>query len=523
MVRFFWFYTKDYVSLGDSSMNFQIMDIVLYGKKGGRKTISFNLGDLNIITGLSGTGKTALLEIIDYCFCSDSCKIPGGIMRRSLDWVGLRIKSSNGEIFVARKMPERGFKTSEKIYYNFSKEIEIPENSQVTQNENVDSLKYILSQHLGIGENLHEPPKGQTRDPLKANIKHCMFFNLQHQSETGNSKYLFHNQWKPFVPQAIKDTLPYFLGAVDEEYIAKKDKLKQLNRRLNVLKTKLKEFKSIRGEGITRAQFLILEAGNLGFEVEKTDNLFYNINILKKIQKLISKNEENETIIGLDIFERLQDERKHLKEEYSKINQRLKEAEIIISEYKYYSEEVKAQIGRLKSIDLFEESENLKPKCPLCQADISDNQLPKVEDIKNSIRRLESQIPLNENPSPNMLKAIRKLELKLEDIKLKLKDNQEKIKSVTLSNDKIRKIRDFNEQKAYLAGKIDLYLESLPNFENTDNLEKDIELLENQTSDLKKEIGEERIKDKLESILFIISKYMGQLHLSWGWSTLNIL
>ena len=86
-------------------MNFQIMGIVLYGKNGQKKEICFNPGELNIITGLSKTGKTALLEIIDYCFCSDSCNIPEGIMRRTLSWVGLHIKITEGELFIARKMP----------------------------------------------------------------------------------------------------------------------------------------------------------------------------------------------------------------------------------------------------------------------------------------------------------------------------------------------------------------------------------------------------------------------------------
>ena len=143
-------------------------------------------------------------------------------------------------------MPEPGFKASERIFYDFSTEVNIPENLEIQQNENVDSLKYLLSNHLGIGENLYEPPKGQTRDSLKANIKHSLVFNLQHQNEIANSQYLFHNQWKPFVPQAIKDTLPYFLGAVDEDYIAKKDKLKQMNKRLKNLKIKLEEVNSIK-------------------------------------------------------------------------------------------------------------------------------------------------------------------------------------------------------------------------------------------------------------------------------------
>lgn len=490
-------------------MNFQIMNLVLYGKNGKKKTIKFNLGDLNIITGVSETGKTALLEIIDYCLCSDTCNIPGGIMRRSLEWVGLRIKTNNGEIFIARKMPKPGFKASERIFYNFGKEVNIPSYLEIKQNENVDSLKYLLSNHLGIGENLYEPPNNQRRDSLKANIKHSLVFNLQHQNEIANSQYLFHNQWKPFVPQAIKDTLPYFLGAVDEDYIAKKDKLKQLNRRLKGLKIKLEEIKSIKGDGLTRAQLLLTEAENLGFETEIGDSLYSNVEILKNVQTSILENEE-QMIIGSEVFDRLLKERNHLKGEYRKLNHQLKDAGVVLSEQKSYSKEVKAQIYRLKSIGLFEEVENVSQMCPLCQTDISNNHLPQVEDIKRSIRKLESQLPMSENPSPEMIKAIRKLEMNLVDIKLKLKDNQEQIKSLTLSNDKIQQMRDFNVQKSYLSGKIDLYLESLPNFGDNTKLQNDVKLLEDQISELKIDIDEERIKNKLDRILLILSKYMGE-------------
>ena len=77
-------------------------------------------------------------------------------------------------------------------------------------------------------------------------------------------------------------------------------------------------------------------------------------------------------------------------------------------------------------------------------------------------------------------------------------------------------MRDFNEQKSYLSGKIDLYLESLPNFENNNQIINDVKLLETQISDLKIEISEEKIQNKLNRILLIISKYMGEFALELG-------
>ena len=496
-------------------MNFQIMDIVLYGKNGEKRIISFNLGDLNIITGFSETGKTALLEIIDYCFCSDSCNIPGGIIRRSLEWVGIRLKTNDGEIFVGRKMPEKDFNSSEKVYYNFSNKVEIPENSEIHQNENVESLKYLLSYKLGITENLHYPLEGQTRPPLKANIKHSLIFNLQHQNDIDNNRYLFHNQWKDYVSQSIKDTFPYFLGAVDDDYVAKKETLTILKRRLKSLKIELNEIESIKGEGITRARILLTDAENMGFKVEIYDNLFNNIQSLKKVQKLLLS-EKKEHIENLDILERLQKERETLKNEYRKINQQLKYADIVITDRNGFSEEVIAQKNRLQSIELFDDLKPKKSSCPLCHSDISDKQLPQIEDIKDSIQKLDSQLPLMKNPSPKMLAAIRNLENRLDDIKSRLEGNQEQIEYLTLTNEKIKNMRDFNEQKAYLSGKIDLYLENLPKIEETTDLRREIDSLDVKIALLKDEIDDERIKKRLDKYLRIISKYMGDFATELG-------
>ena len=123
----------------------------------------------------------------------------------------------------------------------------------------------------------------------------------------------------------------------------------------------------------------------MGFDVERADSLFHNVKILKKIRNSITITDE-ENIIGLEVLERLQNERKNLKDEYRKLNHQLNDVGIVLSEQKSYSEEVQAQIYRLKSIELFEDVENMAQICPLCNTDISNNHLPKVEDIKNSIK-----------------------------------------------------------------------------------------------------------------------------------------
>ena len=58
-------------------MKSYIQAIVLFNKNGEKRVVALEPG-VNIITGESKTGKSALVEIIDYCLCSTRCTVPKG-------------------------------------------------------------------------------------------------------------------------------------------------------------------------------------------------------------------------------------------------------------------------------------------------------------------------------------------------------------------------------------------------------------------------------------------------------------
>lgn len=58
-------------------MKSYIKAIIIFNKNGEKRVVPLEQG-VNIITGESKTGKSALVEIIDYCLCSTRCTIPKG-------------------------------------------------------------------------------------------------------------------------------------------------------------------------------------------------------------------------------------------------------------------------------------------------------------------------------------------------------------------------------------------------------------------------------------------------------------
>ena len=66
-------------------MYFQIRQIVLWPRKGGLepRVVYFQPGTVNVITGASQTGKSAIVPIIDYCLGSGKCSIPVNVIRKT--------------------------------------------------------------------------------------------------------------------------------------------------------------------------------------------------------------------------------------------------------------------------------------------------------------------------------------------------------------------------------------------------------------------------------------------------------
>ncbi|TKH39085.1 hypothetical protein C1I59_07520 [Paenibacillus polymyxa] len=58
-------------------MKSRIEAIIILNNEEEKRFVDLNEG-MNIISGESKTGKSALVEIIDYCFCSSQSTIPKG-------------------------------------------------------------------------------------------------------------------------------------------------------------------------------------------------------------------------------------------------------------------------------------------------------------------------------------------------------------------------------------------------------------------------------------------------------------
>jgi hypothetical protein len=265
----------------------QILSIAIYSKSGAIERWNLRTGAVNIFTGSRRTGKTALLEIVEYCLGNGECEInDGSVIRNFVEWYGLHLQIGQTQALVVRRNPPRGAGTSSEIYLEIGSDLSFPALADLKRTVDIEGLIATLGDFVGITDNLFTPAAGRTSQPLEANFKHARPYLFQRQDEVASPSFLFHREKEDLGrQQAIKDTLPYFMGVVKEGRFGKQEELRRLRREVARLRRRLEEDEWLRREALARGKSLVAAAQELGIytNTEIPDEQEMVIRILKQI------------------------------------------------------------------------------------------------------------------------------------------------------------------------------------------------------------------------------------------------
>jgi Protein of unknown function (DUF3732) len=490
-------------------MSMQILNIVLYSHDGRRRVVKFKPGAVNVITGASKSGKSALIDIVDYCFGSGECRVPEGPIRRSVSWFALHLQLAAGQAFVARRCPDGHAASSEDCFVDVGEVVEIPDRAALRQTTNTKGLGALLSGWSGIADNLHEPPPGQTRHSLTANVRHAIALCFQPQDEIIRRQQLFHGAGDNFFAQALKDTLPYFLGAVDDDYVRKREQLRRVREQLRSCERKLAEIASVRGDGTSRADTLLAQARDAGLSTVTSESWEATVAALRTVASTPLANVEATASDGAE-FSRLARERTQLLDEQRRLRDEIESIRAFENDGRGFSREATEQQARLKTIGIFENSIPGQA-CPLCSQSLdSTAQLPTVSEVKGTLASLSSRLDTVVRAEPQIEKAVAELGGKLQAIQERVAKNRAEMEAVRTADERLILTHDDATKKVHILGRLSLYLESLPDLPDTRALEQETADLRAQASALEVELSDERVRERLESITSILGQRMTQ-------------
>lgn len=496
----------------------QIREIVLYGYNGRVRHLPFLLGKVNIITGKSKSGKSVVGDIIDYCLGGDSCNIADGVVRDNVAWYGLLLQFDKERVFVARKNPDKGQQTTGFCYIEVGEKIEVSEKNDFTSNANVAGIEEALTRRIGISENLNIPPEGQSRLPLAANIRHALYYCFQGQDEIAAKNFLFHHQSEDYITQAIKDTIPYFLGAISEEALTLENERSILKRKLTLAKRKLEENRYLMGGGSERAIALIGEARRVGLIDMSVQVDYQDYQMMCSIlqEAMDWKPREISSNRGMDRLTFLQNRLQDMHSELDEIEISIDNAKRFIGETRGYSSEAQHQKLRLESIGLFEQIDFNPGKCPLCSGTLEQS-LPTVEMMRASIISLDKSIENVTREQPKLRNFISDLEKEREKKREEIRALEVEIDGLYKQEDEKKRLRDINARIGKVIGRISLWIESVENDMESDALEQSVKKIEDRIEEidgiLDRDSVEERKQSALSRIQGNMTTWAKELHL----------
>lgn len=489
-------------------MNMQLAKLLLYSRTGEIREIEFRLGELNVITGASKSGKSAIIDIIDYCTGRSECNVADGVIRKYVGWYAVLFQLGAGQIFVARRNPNPGEKTSPDVYMERGTKITTPSYSTLFKNTTVDGLEAFLGSAIGISENEHRPAQ-PTRDVLEANFRHALLLSLQDQNDIDSKTRLFHRQGDDFISQAIRDTLPYFLGAVDEDRLLKQSQLDQAKRRLRQLERQLRDSEAIDSNTFPRAQALLDEAKQVSLIDERFHPANYEsaLEALKRVAKEDRVREDKVTGDGEDMLAGIRAERQSLRSDLERVNEEIRLTRTFTSDTSGYEREAKEQRARLSSVGLVKSGDGRHALCPVCDSALN-TPLPTVKNLNKSLRDLSEQLEAVEAENPRLQARLSGLQAQEAELQQKLRDNQHRLNAQIQQNTIAQVQQDTFILRARTIGKIIQYVEASDNTQSNSTLKKQIEVAEAQVAALERALDMESVREKMSGFLNIIGGYM---------------
>ncbi|MES0871287.1 DUF3732 domain-containing protein [Pseudovibrio sp. SCP19] len=487
-------------------MSFSIKALVLYSHTGETRVLPFKTHGLNIITGKSKTGKSAIIDIVDYCLGRGSYNVAEGTIRKKVAWFGLHLVKGSDHVFVARDNPGPGASTGSLVYFQRGLEGGYPSLDHIFKNTTGTSLKKFATQFAGIVENEHRPLSG-TRDPLSANISHALLYCFQKQNTIASQEQLFHRMNEQWLPQALKDTFPYFAGAVDEEHFRYLAELDELSKRLRLLEAQESKRRQAIELSRNRVVRIVNDAKRIGLipqEYQPVDDTVFSY-----LNDLASRPVEEPGYIPDfgETIERLRGEQSSLQARLTQLNQDVIAARSFLTAQTDFSSEGTEQRARLESVGLYKGERGDHTICPICDSHLTVS-VPEVSQINQSLEYIDSLLDSVHRESPHIQAHIADLESQIQNASDALKEVQVELRRVVSEDENVRTIQDQLLAKARFSGKLSNFLETINDDDGGADLEDEIQELRKAIAAVHEKLNSDETASKIDAFLNLIGQKM---------------
>ena len=487
----------------------KIRSIHIYSHDGQRRDLLFKVDGLNVITGRSSTGKSALSEIIEYCMGRSSFNVPEGVIRDKVVWFAVIYQFEKEQVLVAKPTPPGGGVSCSTAMLRRGTHLQAPEFKDLAVNTDDDSIVELLSRLLGIPENRTNVALEHSRDSYDANVKHTFYYLFQKQGLVANKDQLFYRQNEQFQPQAIRDTLPILFGVSSHDRYELESQLRTAQRGLRINSKQLEQARDAVDTSHEQAIRLFSEARTVGVisNIDGHPNADGIIDALRSalLWKPETVPDDDGSRISL-----LEDELSQLRQDRRDAQTRIDAARQFAKRAGGYESEAAEQIDRLASIKALPRN----PDSGEWQWPFSERNLalesPVAAVLLNELESLDRELRIATGQRPKLEAYLTELASKADGIAGAIKQKAAELSAAISANEVIAQMGTLNNAAARVVGRISLFLETLLPDEDLARLEAENRRLNNKVKHLEEQIGTDDSNERLASILNNISAHVSR-------------
>lgn len=480
----------------------QILAVAIY-KGDERRVLRLKAGQLNVITGWSGTGKSSLLEIVEYCLGRTEPTFARGALD-VVEWYGLLLQHEGSQTFVARPAPADGASSASSVML-IRGAIDVADPKDLVTNTDTRTLRDTLGEAIGIAGD-GAPALGPGREPQRPTIGQALLLCFQRQFEIGKPDQLFHRATEEHVPQSIREALPYFLGAVESDHVARRFHLLDSRRDLRRVQGELGQMRQIQMDADVRASTLVSEAkavALLGAQEVHADDVS---GLREVLQRPDPEPGDQNSLLREHL--RLRRARRDVGEKLRQVQEQRAALRQMREDRSAFRSEIGEQHARLRSLALMRPVVDADV-CPVCEQTIRTADAT-TEVLRQHIVDLDSRLASERSLEPYRMKLVVELRDQARSLREEITRIRDAESAILGDLGQLARYTELAERRAFVRGRISQFLEALRIAEpgRTHLLEKREAELMAEIARLEEALDPAAVAREVEAKLHFVNEYM---------------
>lgn len=475
-----------------------ILQIAFFGVGGRRRTLDFIPNEVNIITGASGTGKSAIIDAIDYCLGSSGCGLPFYV-RGHAEAVAVHWVNETLELIVGRKIPKAGKGTSQ-MFVRTGRHLKMPETADDLEGKtNRESARAVIERAFGIRD-IKDADAGEKLETGRAGVRQVPPYLFLSGDVIVSKTTLLHDLNIPKKARHIVATIPYFLGAVDQESVLAERRLRQLEAALSRLERDAKARERSQSQITKRSMALLSQAAEVGLGVMPSHDAS-DKTLIEELKQVVSADIDSPREQATDELAGLDAERRDLIVELSRLREKRGLLKRAVKDASGFETAVSGQAHKLalvKHLNLEEQ------KCPVCESE-TDLGRSMAMQIERSLEIIKGEVAAVDQVRPELVEQLSKVEEKIRSKSARLREAEAQISALIQQKELVRQAATLSQARAVVVGRVSQFLETT--LEDFDVPSDDFLSLKDEIEELRDSVDPEAKRERLRDAENMISNY----------------